>query len=690
MKLNMKHLPVVGVLALSALAMGSCTDKIAFGNAFLEKAPGGTVTADTVFGNPEYTRYFLAQAYSTQYYNLPTNSTNNPPQCLNYWKGMPDLLSDSYQACSSTPAVFSWYYNGTMTSMADSKNNYNVYPYNNMFVWENIRSSHLIINRIDEVPEMTDAEKARIKDEAKCLLVFTYFNTFRFYGGLPIIDFLFNGSETDYEGRKSAQETIDYMVGKLDEVIAAKNLPWAYTGAAAQSETGHWTLAGAMALKIQILQFAASPLLNDSKPYYEGKYSMEHPEYVWLGGYDASRWTKLRQACEAFFSAMGANGHYHLVVPAGTTQEDYAYAYRSSYMLQGSPEVIHSVRVSTSANGNDYGWYNLGFGNTNNGTSTNSRYSYCPTQEYIEMFPWADGTPFDWEKAKKEGKLNEMFVKGERVKGQQQIANRAYTRDPRLYETAAVNGQLCVIEWNSGKRSGEPYEGFVGGTTAKNDSKTNSNVWGTGYRNLKYLSGTAFRRQKPQWCPILLSDIYLTYAEALAQTGSLNEAIAQVDAVRARVGLKGLAVCNPDKNLTSDKNNLIEEILRERACEGAMNMTRYFDMIRYKRADLFEKKLHGLRIYRLAGKDNSTAWNAPASDLVRVERAWYNSDRTNKSLNQDNYNWYEPTNFEYEKFEITTGARIWWTEGFDPKWYFQPFPITEVNKGYGLDQNPGW
>ena len=33
-----------------------------------------------------------------------------------------------------------------------------------------------------------------------------------------------------------------------------------------------------------------------------------------------------------------------------------------------------------------------------------------------------------------------------------------------------------------------------------------------------------------------------------------------VDAVRARVGLKGLAECNPTKNLTSNKANLFEEI----------------------------------------------------------------------------------------------------------------------------------
>lgn len=676
MKLYKKHLSLLGIFAAAAIMGSSCTDKIAFGNAFLEKAPGGTMTADSVFSNPEYTKYFLSQMYAYQYYNLPTNSSNGIPQNLNYWKGMPDLLADTYHACSNTPSVFSWYYNGMLQPNADSNGNYNVYPYNNMHIWENVRSCYLMLDRVDGVPGMDAKTKELYKDEARCLMAYTYFYAFRFYGGLPVLKGAFSGSETEYAGRNSAQENIDFMVGLLDEVITSRNLPWAYTGADAASETGHWTLAGAMALKIQILQFAASPILNSDQPYYAGKYTMERPELVWLGGYDATRWTKVRQACEEFFQAVQTNGHYHLVVPAGNTQEDYAYAFRSSYMLQDSPEILHSVRVSTSANGNDYGWYNLGYGNTNNGTSTNSRYSNCPTQEYIEMFPWADGTPFDWDKTEAEGKLDEMFISGEIVEGNPDLQNVKYTRDPRLYETAAVNMQRCVINWNNGIRSGEPFEGYVGGTVAKNDAKNNQNVWGTGYRNLRYLSGTAFRRQKPQWNPLMLSDMYLTYAEAIIQSGgSCTEALQYVDAVRARVGLKGLAECNPDKNLTSDKDALLEEILRERACDLALQLTRYFDLIRYKRAKDFEKPLHGLLIYRLVnGK--------------RDEKPWYSGER-NKVAETDP-RFYEPHHFEYEKFQISNGARIWWTDGFDPKWYFQPFPTSEVNKKYGLDQNPGW
>ncbi len=221
MKLNIKHIPVAGALAIAALSMGSCTDKLAFGNSFLDKAPGGTVTADTIFSNAEYTRNFLAQAYAYQYYNLPVGSSNSMPQFYNYFRGPADLLDDTHTCVNTSVAIVNTYYTGMLTS---SGGNAHVFPYNNMHIWENVRSSYLLLDRVDEVPDMSAEEKARVKDEAKCLLVYTYFQAFRYFGGLPIIKFAFTGSESGYEGRKSAKETVDFMLGLLDEVITAKSL----------------------------------------------------------------------------------------------------------------------------------------------------------------------------------------------------------------------------------------------------------------------------------------------------------------------------------------------------------------------------------------------------------------------------------------------------------------------------------
>lgn len=110
------------LLALQVSLFSSCTDTVQFGDSFLEKAPGGTVTADTVFNNAEYTRQFLSAAYAYQYYNLPSKSSNASPQCLNYWKGMPDALGDTHQLFYNASKVFSDYYSGALSSTPDTKN----------------------------------------------------------------------------------------------------------------------------------------------------------------------------------------------------------------------------------------------------------------------------------------------------------------------------------------------------------------------------------------------------------------------------------------------------------------------------------------------------------------------------------------------------------------------------------------
>ena len=674
------HKIIIGFVAAAAVCVGShsCTDPIKFGNDFLEKAPGGTVTADTVFTNAEYTRQFLTAIYAMQYYALPTNSTNSPPQCRNYWKGMPDALSDCIQFFFSNTIVNNKYYTGALTSSYDSNGNGTIYPYINEYVWENVRNCYILLENIDRCddPDLTDAEKLHMKDEAKCLLANTYFIAFRFYGGLPIIESTFSGSDSEYDlPRGSVKDCVDFMVGLLDEVIKAGNLEFNLTGTTAATETGRWTLGAAMALKVKILQFAASPLFNATEPYWQGKYQMEQEDAAWYGNYDPARWTAVKTACEEFISKNAAAGNpYHITEATAKTQEAYAYAYRTAYMLESSPELIYTTRVAKSASGNDYGWMNLGGGN---GTlsKANSRYAYCPTQEYVEMFPWADGTPFDWDETEAAGELDHMFIKGDRVEGKQMLQNRVYTRDPRLYENVAVNGQLQTIDWGSGKRSGANFETWVGGTDAQQKAIAQNDHYGTGYRYLKYTAGAAFKGKYPQWTWLSIADVYLTYAEAIVQSGgSYKDACKYIDLVRARTGLGGIEACSPKLDL-SNKDVLIEEILRERACEFLFDDVRYFDMIRYKRADLFERHLHQLLIYRIV-------------DGKRSETQWYNSDRTKAAEGSEL--WYEPSHFEYVKKEITGLPRVWWTQGYDPKWYLNPFPLSEINKGYGLVQNPGW
>ena len=289
-------------------------------------------------------------------------------------------------------------------------------------------------------------------------------------------------------------------------------------------------------------------------------------------------------------------------------------------------------------------------------------------------YSWADGTPFDWKKTETEGKLDAMFLTGTFKNGEQLLSEIVLTRDPRLYEHCMVNGLPKMLDWSAGTMSGLPYELWVGGYDEGQNAALESGNYATGYKNMKYYLGTEYQRQYTHWVYLRLSDIYLTYAEALLQAKNDHRgAIDQMNIVRARVGLKkDLAECVTDKNLLSDKAALLEELLCERVRELGLEDSRYFDLVRYKRADRFEKRLHGLLAYRLDDTGNRITGNAK----------WNEGDKNKGAL--------QPTRFEYERFELSKPVRRWWTYGFDPKWYLSPFPQTEINKGYGLIQNPGW
>ena len=679
----------VAAITVSATVMVGCTDDIAFGNSFIEKAPGGTVTIDTVFNSAEYTRQFLASIYAFQYYGLPYSSNRTPNSAFSY-AGKMDALTDCYQQHWNGTTVYNSYYSGTLTANDDP-----LFTFTKDNVWEAVRQAYLLIENIERVPDMSDDEKKSLIAQAKCLIAARYFDLFVHYGGIPIVEGTFTGQEAEIQTpRASIKNTVNFMVKLLDE--AAPNLRWAWDGNTTDTDafnnTGRWTKAGAMALKAKILLIAASPLYNAAEPYYGGTTQAEKDSLVWYGNYDAARWQRALEACNDFFrengetdpnsSTLGQNGKfYQLNWPTASTPDARRQAYRMGYIYQGSKEVIHSTRVATVYGSQaTYGWWNwVGIG----------RNSYNPTEEYVEMFPWSSGEPFDWDKdmaaGKIEGENGRLFYSYTAIRGG---FTKTASRDPRLYENAIVNGQTTLFDWNSGTPSGDVYELWVGGAHAGStvmsvDNNGNLSVveqlttqYADGYGVIKYYLGEEYHRKYMHWVYLSYDEMMLMWAECLAQTGDLNAALNCVNRVRARVGLG--KVENYTTALRTDKNLLIEEILRERACELGMSNNRFYDMCRYKRGDWMTKQLHGLAVFRM--QQNAKG------EWVRNYGPWLGAD---KDAGQR-----EPNRFEYMRFPLQNRERVQW--GQDPnspeikKWFLWPFPITEINKNYGLVQNPGW
>jgi len=157
MKIKNKNVgSVVALVGLVLIATTSCVDELKFGNAFLEKAPGGTVTADTVFNNAEYTRQFLTTIYAYQYYGLPYVNDQSMAWVNNPYVGKFEVLSDCWHNHWSSTAMTSEYYSGAHTSGYGRYQDKFDYLHNK--VWEAVRAAWLLI----ELPVMEDIKTSSI------------------------------------------------------------------------------------------------------------------------------------------------------------------------------------------------------------------------------------------------------------------------------------------------------------------------------------------------------------------------------------------------------------------------------------------------------------------------------------------------------------------------------------------------
>ncbi|TGY34984.1 RagB/SusD family nutrient uptake outer membrane protein [Bacteroides caecimuris] len=641
----MKHLSKWFITAFAGVALfsSSCVDQVKFGDGFLEKAPGVAVTQDTIFGKATYARAFLWDTYSKLYYGLPV-----------YWNavegkmntGVFEMMSDCWHSHTDWNGVNRKYYSGSYKAGDEDSGDDTRFGYTKENCWEAIRAAWLFIENVDKVPDMEEAEKKRLIAEAKVIVASRYFDLFRHLGGLPLIKETYDVQPSYELPRATVEETVNYMVNLLDEAAATPQLPWDL-GTDDMNWQGRFTKASAMGLKCKILLFAASPLFNDDVPYCtESPQDAVTNHQVWYGAYKPELWEQCWQACVDFFAELESKGYYELTQATEATIKGYRNAYNKAYFTrENNKELLISTHVSRFGKFNSWDEWQYIFVNSGNGTVITG--GLTPTLEFMEMFPMSDGNPF-----RLDNTTNPFYTDNDYNKP---------IRDPRLYETMLVNGTQF------GDHAAELW---IGGRDNVNDTEKETGKYATGFGCYKfYKEGINSLKDKYlQWPYLRLAEMYLIYAEALLQhKHDLTGAIEQVNKVRARVGLGDLAACNPSKSLTTDSDALLEEILRERACELGLEDVRLFDMIRYKREDLFKKQLHGLKIYRNDGAGN-TPWSGSTGNSSTYPK---------------------PTQFTYEAFPLVNPSRAWWSN-FSPKWYLSAFPPSEVNKNYGLTQNPGW
>ncbi len=655
----------------------ACVDDINVGNAFLEKAPGVDVNIDTVFSKAEYTRNFLWSAYGQLYCTYTSGNMMN---------GAPiDVLSDSYHCYCSWGGPKQSYYPGLLTEDAQDTEDGNFqgkFSYSTktgldsdaggrVSIYETIRKCWQLIENIERVPDMTDSEKSRLRGEAYTIMASRYFDAFRNFGGLCLVKKAYAVGEGYTDGRSTAWQTVEFIDSLIECAIKEPGYIWNVPDNDIDQWSGRLTRASARALRAKVWMFAASPLFNNSEPYlkYTNKPTgLENEEHVWFGKQDPTLWTRCLQYCNDFFDDNAANGNYYqLIQPETQDEAGYRMAFRRAYRYRNNLNRhekifdVHPTQLMTDIvrdgsvveNGWGWGWRGFAMDCLRQGGAV-------PTNELMECFGMQDGRDFPY---------SDIYGAGKNPDGIDMFADR----DPRLYETMLVPrkslpagfdyaGFGYVDTWVSGAMD---YDANNFATAAPEEVQT-------GYRKFKWLLDYTNDRMNDEYIGvsyIRLAEMYLIRAEAKAETGDLKGALDDLHVVRSRVGLGRLEDMNKDLNLTSNKDNLINEILRERNCEiGAECGDRLYDMVRRMRQDLFTKPLHEIKIYRLDANGNR---------LTEGDQRWDPSTPWPK--------------FEYEKSVIVNGARRWWDAGYwTNKWYLDPVSRIEIQKGYGLTQNPGW
>ena len=679
MQPNMKkiHNYILALAICPFFLIPSCVDPFAIGDAFLEKAPGVDVNIDTVFTHAEYTRNLLWSAYGQIYCTYTSGNMMN---------GAPiDALSDSYQCYCNWGGPIQSYYPGSLTEDAqdtDDGNFVGKFSYSTkspsysadgrISIYETVRKCWQIIENIDRVPDMDDNEKSRLKGEAYTIMASRYFDAFRSFGGLCLAKKAYEVGEHFTEGRSTAKQTVEFIDSLIVCAIKEPGFIWNIPDADINQWSGRLTRASARALRAKVWCFAASPLFNSPAPYMEYdplKVTKDtNIEHVWFGKEDKSLWDRCLQYCNEFFEDNAANGNYYqLIQPTSQDEAGYRMAYRRAYryrndashhekLFDAHPSQLLSSSVTDGVVSNGWGWGWAGFA-----LDCYRQGGANPTNELMECFGMQDGRVFPYEN---------LYGKGNNPTGIDMFADR----DPRLYETMVVPRPNLPATFE--------YQGYTYNDTWTNGALTFDTKYDTshpddnlgGYKKYKWLLDYDGGKMDDEYIGvsyIRLAEMYLIRAEAKAETGDLSGALDDIHVVRSRVGLGRLETMNPQLNLTSNKDNLIDQILNERNCEiGAEAGDRVYDMIRRKRQDLFCRPLHEIRVWVLDADGNRI--NEDGSEV-----RW------------------DPTTpwpkFEYDKPVIEIGARRWWEPGFwTNKWYLDPVSRIEVQKGYGLTQNPGW
>lgn len=468
-----------------------------------------------------------------------------------------------------------------------------------------IQRVNIAIRNLETAP-IDDAKKAQLMGETKFLRAMVYFHLMNYFGGLPIYD-----QTTDLEKeyntlmkpRSTEAEVRAFILKDLTDAMAS-GLPKAWD----KDNYGRATEGAVVALRGKVA-------------LYDGKYT------------DAI----------ADFENVIANYGYKLYP-----------RYADLFNLEGghtSSEMIFSL-VNLGGVGMPYGLPLCFYAGTRNsfGSCWNNT---VPNTNLADMYEYADGKPFDWEalypgyntKAADGTYFNEVrkgvwytTCNDAVTEVAVQNPNKAdilamyASRDPRLnatlitpysqYEGWYANASKMMTFYFFKKANGSiaapssPAYGFM----YNNQGGWETYFWRKFVPTGNWNGAITDRAQTPVNFPLIrLADVYLLLAEAYNKAGDQDKAVANINVVRARVGMPGIN-SGPMWLAAHTQEEVFMRIFRERAVELASEGHRDIDLRRWRLAENYlNQSKHGVtgKVVVLAkfNKDRDYLWPIPKTEI---------------------------------------------------------------------------
>jgi hypothetical protein len=546
-------------------------------------------------------------------------------------------------------------------------------------LWKGIRYCNTFIELIDNVLDMEYLEKQQWKAEASFLKAYYHFLLFTQYGPIPIADtnLPINASPDEIRlERQPVDKVIDYIVQTIE---AARNvLPNRYT----DNNAGRVDKISATAIKSRVLLYAASPLFNGNKQFYD-RFKGKNGELLFNLEEDKNKWKLAADAAkEAITTALSYSAiYYHDSIANPVNQGDtllymvYDTLTVNSVQVPVQPlKALYDYRYMLTDPWNveliwgrafytDY--YRLQAAafpmSTTIGVSQGAAWSWlAPTLDIAEAYYTKNGLPIDEDRTfNYEGRYgtqrtptgrDSLFIVKSAI-----IPRLHQGREPRFYASIGFDKGYFWI-WNS-VWTLHTFKGEANGRAGAKDYSP------TGYilAKVQHLKAQSDNYANLMYYPfpiIRLSELYLNYAEALNEY--LDEPNQEVwdalNVIRRRAAIPDVELVWGDVNLAKtpdkhkDKAGMREIIHAERRIELAFEGNRYFDIKRWKEGDKWLTK--EIRGWNVDGVNTNEYYQLDADGL--------------------------PALHIYNRSFIT------------PRDYLFPVSYNEMLLNSNLVQNPGW